>query len=159
CIEVMAAALSALARGKAVLPLRTVIRVPGTPNAFAAMPAWLGEPQALGAKIITVFPGNLETAFDSHQGAVLIFDNANGSLSAILEASAITTIRTAAVSAVATRALAREDATTLAMLGSGVQARSHLEAMLAVRKISSVRVWSRTTARAQTFVRQASQRF
>src|SRR5436309_12854175 len=118
CVEVMAAALATVARGDAVLPLRTVLRIPDTSNAFAVMPAYLGEPKSIGAKIITVYPGNHGTQYDSHQGAVLMFDPANGSLAAVLDATSVTTIRTAAVSAVATRLLARAGATELAILGA-----------------------------------------
>jgi ornithine cyclodeaminase/alanine dehydrogenase-like protein (mu-crystallin family) len=159
CIDVMAAALASLARGDAVLPLRTVILIPQSTDAFAVMPGFLGTPKTIGAKIITVWPGNHGTEFDSHQGAVLLFDPDNGSLSALLDATAITTVRTAAVSAVATRLLARENASKLAMIGSGVQAHAHLEAMCAVRPIRSLRVWSRNTEHSRTLVSAAQERF
>lgn len=158
CIEIMASTLATLARDDAVLPLRTVIRIPQTNNAFGVMPAYLGSPRAIGAKIVTVFPGNHGTAFDSHQGAVLLFDLDNGSLAALLDATAITTIRTAAASAVATRLLARENASTLAIIGSGVQAHAHLEAMCAVRPITSLRVWSRNGEHARELAESARDR-
>src|SRR3954469_19682177 len=129
CIDVMASTLSALARGDAVLPLRTIIGIPQTSDFFAVMPGYLGSPKAIGAKVITIFPENHGTAFDSHQGAVLLFDPSNGSLAAVLDATSITAPRTAAVSAVATRALARQNASALAIIGSGVQAHVHLQAM------------------------------
>jgi ornithine cyclodeaminase len=154
CIEVMASALSSLARGEAALPLRTVMRIPSTDNFFAAMPGYVavdGE-GVFGAKLVTVFPGNQGTAFDSHQGAVLIFDNEHGGVAALLDGTAITSVRTAAVSGVATRALARENASTLAILGSGVQAHWHLRAMCAVRPIKTLRVWSRNPNNARAFV-------
>ncbi|MEP6492494.1 MAG: ornithine cyclodeaminase family protein [bacterium] len=159
CIDVMAATLAGLARGEAVLPLRTVIAIPNTTDAFAVMPAYLGSPRSLGAKVITVYPGNHGTRFDSHQGAVLLFDPDNGSLAAVLEASAVTTIRTAAVTAVATRALSRENSSTLAMIGSGVQAVAHLESLCLVRPIKSVRVWSRNRDHARALVTLAGERF
>jgi ornithine cyclodeaminase/alanine dehydrogenase-like protein (mu-crystallin family) len=159
CIDVMASTLATLARGDAVLPLRTVILIPQTTDAFAVMPGFLGAPKTIGAKIITVYPGNHGTAFDSHQGAVLLFDPENGSLSALLDATSITTIRTAAVSAVATRLLARTDASTLAIIGSGVQAHAHLESMCAVRPITSARVWSRNAEHAGALARVARDRF
>jgi ornithine cyclodeaminase len=159
CIDVMASTLAALARGDAILPLRTVILVPQSTDAFAVMPGYLGTPKTVGAKVITVYPGNHGTAFDSHQGAVLLFDPDNGSLAAVLDATPITMIRTAAVSAVATRLLAREDASSLAIIGSGVQAQAHLEAMLAVRPISTVRVWSRNAAHARGLATIARERF
>lgn len=166
CIDAMASALSALARGEALVPLRTVILVPDTTDAFASMPAYLkicepgiNERTILGAKIITVFPGNHGTEFDSHQGAVLLFDPVNGRLAAVLDATPVTTIRTAAVSAVATRLLARETASSLAIIGAGVQAHAHLEAMCAVRPIRTLRVWSRTPANALRLVQTARDRF
>ena len=159
CIEVMAATLGTLARGEAVLPLRTVIRIPKGRDAFAVMPAFLGAPKTIGAKIITVYPGNHGTQFDSHQGAVLLFDAENGSLAALLDATSLTTIRTAAVSGLATRLLARHDATELAILGAGVQGHSHLEAIHAVRPLTMVRVWSRNTDHARVLADVAKNRF
>src|SRR5262249_40315968 len=157
CVDVMASALASLARGDAALPLRAIMRVPKTDNLFAAMPGYVevDGTGVFGAKLVTVFPGNQGTAFDSHQGAVLIFDNEHGGVAAMLDGTAITSVRTAAVSGVATRALAREDASTLAILGSGVQAHSHLRAMCAVRPIKTLRVWSRTADNARTFVEYA----
>lgn len=149
CIDVMAGALGALARGESMAPLRTVIRMPNGADVFALMPAYVGGPPAIGAKVITVFHGNHGTDLDSHQGAVLLFNAANGALEAILDATAITSIRTAAVSALATRLLAGEDADALAILGSGVQARMHLEAIMLVRPIRRVRIWSRYRANAE----------
>ena len=143
CIAVMTRALSALARGDSQVPLRTMMRMPNGQDIFALMPAYVAEPPAIGAKIISVFYGNHGTQLDSHQGAVLLFNAHNGSLDAVLDATAITSIRTAAVSAVATRLLAREDADDLAIIGSGVQARQHLEAISLVRRIERVRIWSR----------------
>jgi ornithine cyclodeaminase/alanine dehydrogenase-like protein (mu-crystallin family) len=151
CIDAMTDALRTLARGGAILPLRQVVRLPDGRNAFALMPAALSEPSALGAKIITVFPGNDATPYDSHQGAVLLFDTEYGRLIGILDASTITALRTAAVTAVATRLLAREDARTLALLGAGVQAETHLESIGLVRVIEEVRVWSRSGDRARRF--------
>jgi ornithine cyclodeaminase/alanine dehydrogenase-like protein (mu-crystallin family) len=152
CIAVMEEALSALARGQALLPLRQVLMLPEGQGAFGAMPGHLSSPAALGIKVITVFPGNHGTEYDSHQGAVLLFETERGRLLAILDASSITAIRTAAVSAVATRALARADARTLGLLGTGVQAATHLEAMALVRPLRRVRVWSRDPAHVQRFV-------
>lgn len=146
CIDVMADALSSVAQGNAVLPLRTVLRVAGTQNAFVAMPAIVGagSAAAIGAKVITVFPGNDATPFDSHIGVVLLFDAEFGSLLAIADASSITAIRTAAVSGLATRLLARDDASTLAIIGAGVLALPHVEAICAVRPIRALRLWSRS---------------
>jgi ornithine cyclodeaminase len=157
CVGLMADTLSALARGEATLPLRTVFLIPD--GAFAVMPAALANPSTVGAKIITVLPKNHGTEFDSHQGAVLLFDTTNGSLLSVMDATSITTIRTAAVSGVATRALAKKDAKTLAILGAGVQGHSHLDAMFAVRKFEDVRIWSRNEKNAQTLADIARDKF
>ena len=156
CIDAMTDALRTLARGGAVLPLRQVVRLADGRNAFALMPAALDEPSALGAKVITVFPGNDATRYDSHQGAVLLFDTEHGRLIAILDASTITALRTAAVSAVATRALARPESRTLALLGAGVQAATHMESIGLVRPIDQVRVWSRSGDRARRFAERST---
>jgi len=153
CIGVMEGALRSLHDGSSVLPLRTVIRISGSPNAFATMPALVGKES--GAKIITVFPGNDATPFDSHIGVVLLFDAEHGQLLAIADASSITAIRTAAISGLATRLLARADARELALLGAGVLALPHLEAVRCVRDIRRVRVWTRNPERAQAFVARA----
>jgi ornithine cyclodeaminase len=114
---------------------------------------------ALGAKIISVFPGNDATPYDSHIGVVVLFDADVGRLLAIMDASSITAIRTAAVSGLATRLLSRPDASDLAILGSGTQAMTHLDAMRCVRDIKRVRVWSRGPTRARDFARRAAARF
>jgi ornithine cyclodeaminase len=119
---------------------------------MALMPAHVaGESAALGVKVINVFNGNPAKGKDSHQGAVLLFDAETGEPLAMMNASAITAIRTAAVSGAATRWLAREDAGDLAIIGSGVQARSHLAAMTCVRSIRRVRIASRHFEHAQRF--------
>jgi ornithine cyclodeaminase/alanine dehydrogenase-like protein (mu-crystallin family) len=157
CIEAMADALAATTRGDALLPLRQVLRLHGGRDAFAVMPAVLGS--AIGAKVITVFPGNDATAYESHMGVVLYFDDTHGRLLAIIDASSVTAIRTAAVSGLATRLLARPDASDLAMLGAGIQAMTHLEAMLAVRPITRVKVWSRSVERRLEWAEWARSRF
>ncbi|HEY6218474.1 MAG TPA: ornithine cyclodeaminase family protein [Gemmatimonadaceae bacterium] len=159
CIDVMGNTLAALARGESLLPLRTVVRLPNDKDFFAVMPAYVGTPESMGAKVITVFNDNHGTELDSHQGAVLLFDAKNGSLSAVLDATAITAIRTAAVSALATKYLAREKADDLAILGSGVQARSHLDAIPCVRPIKRVRIWSRTPKHARALADEYRSRF
>ncbi len=156
CIDVMADAFSALAQGDAILPLRQVLRLPDGKSAFAVMPAYVGAPKAVGAKVITVFPDNHGTKLDSHQGAVLLFEAEHGSLLAVMDASSITAIRTAAVSGLATRLLAREGAAEVAILGTGVQARTHLEAMCAVRPVRRVRVWSRNAGAVREFANRES---
>lgn len=158
CIDVVATVLETVARGEAVLPLRQQVILPDGSGRLVAMPAFTAAPPALGLKVITVFPGNEGSDLDSHQGAVLLFEPEHGRLLAIMDASSITAIRTAAASAVATRLLARADASELAILGSGVQARTHVEAMLCVRPIRRVRVWSRTPEHAAAFAREVAER-
>ena len=158
CIEAMASALASLARGQATMPLRQIVWIPDRTGALGLMPSQWGAREAMGVKAVTFFPRNEGTELDSHQGAVLLFEGKRGRLLAILDATSITAIRTAAVSAVATRRLAREDAKDLALVGSGVQARTHLEAMLLARPIRSVRVASKTLERARAFARRESAR-
>jgi ornithine cyclodeaminase len=158
CIALMERALRALAQERAVQPLRTKMWLPEKFGLLGLMPGYLDEPKALGIKVITIFPHNKSSEFDSHQGAVLLFDAEHGQLLAMMDASAITAIRTAAVSGLATRLLAREDASDLAILGSGVQAQTHLEAILAVRSIKRVRVWSRNFDNAKKFAERAASR-
>lgn len=154
CIALMRDTLAARAQGKAIQPPRTAIRTDGTAT-MLAMPAWVADPAALGVKVVSVFPGNSARGLDTHQGAVLALDPGTGQVLAILEAGAVTAIRTAAVSAVATDLLATPDAGDLALLGAGAEARTHLAAMAAVRTLRRVRVWSRSTERARAFARSA----
>jgi ornithine cyclodeaminase len=158
CMVVMANALKTLARGNAILPLRPVLWLPERVGALGMMPSYLGDIRAMGLKIISVFPDNHGTQYDSHQGAVLLFETEHGQLLSIMDATEITAIRTAAVSGVATQLLARQDADDLAILGSGVQARTHLTAMLHARPIRRVRVWSRNGEHAAKFAEHESKR-
>lgn len=160
CIELMAAVLADLARGAVWQPLRFVVRPPEEPSLMGLMPAHRSGPAAsYGLKAVCIFPSNAARGLDLHQGGVLLFDGETGALRALVDASAITATRTAAVSAVATRALAREDVRELAILGSGVQARAHLEAMAAVRPFERGRVWSRTLEHAAAFAAEAQAPF
>jgi len=170
CAVAMRNALGALARGRVHQPLRTIIRPPGAAGMMALMPAYLaggaaaGEAGATGAaaaeatgdaayglKAICIFPGNPAAGLDSHQGVVLLSSAQTGEPLAVLNASAVTEIRTAAVSAVATELLARADATELAIIGTGVQARSHLLAIAAARPLTGIRVAGRDPAKARRF--------
>ena len=145
CIELMAGALASLARGDVYNPLRFVVRPPDEPSLLGLMPAHRGGEERLwGLKSIAIFPGNSARGLDSHQGFVALFDGETGEPRTIMNAGAITEIRTAAVSGVATRLLARDDAEVLAIIGAGIQGRSHLEAMRAVRDFHRIVVFSRT---------------
>lgn len=159
CIDVMAALFRALGQGEAVLPLRQAVWQPDRRGAVGVMPAYLDDPAALGAKIVSVFPGNAATRYESHQGAVLLFATRHGQLLAMVDAGAVTAIRTAAVSALATRLLAPERAGDLAILGAGTQADMHLAAMQAIRPVRRVRVWSRDAGHARRFAEAAARRY
>jgi ornithine cyclodeaminase len=156
CIAVMRDALAALARGKALVPLRMVMRMPDGSGFLGVMPGQMSadgdRTGALGMKAVSVFPGNASRGIDTHQGAVLLFEVDTGRLSALMDGATITAIRTAAVSGVATDLLARKDATELAILGAGVQARTHLEAIASVRPLRKVRIWSRNLEHARALV-------
>ncbi len=142
CIAAMEDALAALARGEVHNPLRQAIRAPGAPGLLGLMPAWRSGYYAL--KEVCVFPENPKGGLDTHVGTVILHSGETGEPLAIMNASAITAIRTAAVSAVATKLLARDDAHVLAILGGGVQAKSHLRAIPLVRSIREVRTYSRS---------------
>ena len=152
CMELMAEALQSLARGEVVQPLRPIMRLPDNRGLLGMMPSYSAPLQAMGLKVLTIFHGNHGSKHESHKGLVLLFDGEHGGVRAIMDAASITALRTAAVSGVATRVLAREDAHVLALLGSGVQAQTHLAAMCAARSITHVRVWSRSFEHAQSLV-------
>jgi len=159
CISRMRAALIALAAGEAHQPLRTIIRPPDAKGLMGLMPAYMSggtsaHQAAFGLKAICIFPGNPAKGLDSHQGSVQLFSAETGELLAMMNASAITAIRTASVSAVATDMLARMDACNLAIIGSGVQAHSHLMALSQVRSLTRCRIASRHLEHAQKFAEE-----
>ncbi len=152
CIEIMAQALAGFQRGEWTQPLRSVFPPPDAHGIMAWMPAHhSGNDPIFGMKLLCVVPGNPARGLDGHQGAVLLQDGVTGEPVALINASAITAIRTAAVSAVATRLLAREDSRILAIVGAGVQARHQLESIALVRPIDQVRVIARTRESAVAF--------
>lgn len=150
CIDAMTDVLASLARGELYNPLRSIARSEGADTLLGLMPAYRSAPKkAYGLKEIVIVPTNPSRGLDTHMGGVLLHDGDNGELLAIMNASPITEIRTAAVSAVATRALARPDAQRVAILGSGAQARGHVHAMRAVLDDPEVRIWSRNLDKAE----------
>ncbi len=160
CIEVMADALTALARNEVVLPLRSVLRPADAKGLMVMMPAYRrGEGNVFGLKAICVFPENPRLGKDAHQGFVLLFSGETGEPLSLMNASAITAIRTAAVSALATRLLAREDAAELAIIGAGVQARTHLSAISCVRRLKRARVVSKSYERARQLAIELKDQF
>jgi ornithine cyclodeaminase/alanine dehydrogenase-like protein (mu-crystallin family) len=156
CIDVMADAFSALGRGDAVLPLRTVVQQRDGAGALYVMPALLLDPHAMAVKLITIVRDNQRRGLPTHQGVIIVFDTETGSPAALLDAESVTAIRTAAVSALATRLAARADTGTLALIGSGVQAASHLEAMLCVCDLRHVRVYSPHREHRESFAERQS---
>jgi thiomorpholine-carboxylate dehydrogenase len=149
-------ALIALSAGKVVQPVRTVLTTSEPPGWFALMPAIHGD--VMGAKLVTVFPKNARTALHTHQAVILLFSAATGEPLATLDGRVITAWRTAAVSALATQALAPREASVLTILGSGVQARTHLAALQRVHTFSEVCVWSRNTEHAARFAEETGAR-
>ena len=145
-IPAMERALIDFSAGKVIQPVRSVISVDPPGGFFGMMPA-LGE--GLGIKIVTFYPPNAARDLPTHMATILLVDPETGAPLAIMDGRLITEMRTAAVSAVATKLLASPDAKVLAILGSGVQARSHLEALRLVRNFDTIRIWGRTMTKAE----------
>ncbi|MDP2010504.1 MAG: ornithine cyclodeaminase family protein [Phenylobacterium sp.] len=150
CIPIVRAAMIALSSGETRQHLRSIIPL-AEGRMFGIMPGALGERAAFGAKLISIFPANFAQGKPSHQGVVILFDPETGAPVCVAHAGEVTAIRTAAASAVATDALARPEATHLAILGYGEQAQTHLRALRHVRPISHVTVWGRSPDRGGAF--------
>ena len=161
CFEAMTAVLAGHALGETFMPLRSVMMPPGAAGFMGLMPGWRGGPgdgtAAFALKVVCIMPGNPGRGLDAHQGLVTLFDGETGVPTAILDASAVTAVRTAAVTAVATSVLARDDARTLAILGAGTQARAHLRALAGVRDFEQVRIYAPTRAHAQAVVQEMAE--
>lgn len=151
CIELMRRTMTALSEGRAVVPLRSIMAMPDERGMLGNMPGYLADPECFGVKLISLMPRNEPPRNSSHLGLVILFESEHGCPVAIVDAAEITAIRTAAASGLATRLLARPDAGNLALLGAGAQARSHLQAMLAVRPLRRIRVWARDRRKADVF--------
>ena len=151
CIDLMAATQAAISRGEIQLPLRAMLPVGEGSAVFIVMPGKIGKARIFGAKLVSLFPDNPARGMPAVQGHIALFDGENGAPLALVEAASVTALRTAAASGAATRLLARHNASTLALLGCGVQAETHLEAMLAVRPVCEVRVWGRSLEKAEVF--------
>ena len=143
CREAMRAVFAAHARGETRAPQRVILATPGGDGTLLIMPASIEQPRAVGTKLICVMPGNAARGLPVNVGTVVMMDPDTGVALASLDGAMVTALRTAAVSALATDLLARGDAGSLLIVGGGVQARSHIEALLHVRKFTRVRVWSR----------------
>jgi ornithine cyclodeaminase/alanine dehydrogenase-like protein (mu-crystallin family) len=151
CIELMHRTMVAVSTGRVVLPLRSVLVMPGERGMLGNMPGYLAEPECFGVKLVSLNPRNEPPDHSSHLGLVLLFEVEHGEPVALLDGAEITAIRTAAASGLATRLLSRPEAGDLALLGAGEQARSHLESMLAVRKLRRIRLWARNRQKAAAF--------
>ena len=151
CIDLMAATQAAISRGDIELPLRSMLPIADGAGHFGVMPGEIRANGVFGAKLVTLFPENPARGIPNVQGYILLFNRTDGTPLALVEASSVTALRTAAASGAATRLLAREDASVLAVLGCGVLAETHLEAMLAVRPVRDVRIWGRNIEKATAF--------
>jgi ornithine cyclodeaminase len=151
CIDLMADTQAAISRGDITLPLRSFVPLDDSNNALLVMPGALPTASVFGAKLLSLFPDNRAKDQPIIQGQILLFDGTTGEAVAVVEAASLTAIRTAAASAAATRALANPEASTLAILGYGVQAHSHLAAMREVRPVAEVRVWGPDLGKAAAF--------
>jgi ornithine cyclodeaminase len=151
-IAAMEAALDQFSSGHVRQPLRSVVEVGGGPAFYGVMPAYVSSPASLGTKLVTVFHANAERGLPSHLATIILHDPDTGALQAILDGRYITEARTAAVSAASAKHLARSDARVLAVLGSGVQARSHIDALARVRPFDEIRVWGRHEGRVRALL-------
>src|SRR5258705_4613205 len=156
CIEVMEKMFLSLAAGECVQPLRNIMWLPDRSGVLGMMPGHAAKLGVMGIKVITVFHANSEAGLPSHQGIVILFDAKHGQPLMLFDALEITAIRTAAASAVATKLLSREKSATLAIIGSGEQAKRHIEAMLIVRNIKQINLWSRNEKNAKQLANELS---
>lgn len=156
CIEVMEKMFRSLAAGECLQPLRNIMRLRDGTGVLGMMPGHAAKLGVMGIKVITVFHANSESGLPSHQGTVMLFDAKHGQPLMLFDALEITAIRTAAASAVATKLLSRENSTTLAIIGSGEQAKRHVEAMLLVRHIRNINIWSRNEKNAKQLANELS---
>ena len=154
-IAAMERALDGFSAGAVRQPLRTVVTIGAGHAFYGVMPAFIESPAALGAKLVTVYHSNLGRGLPSHLATIVLHDPETGALQAIVDGRYITEARTAAASAASAKHLAREDARVLAVLGSGVQARSHIEAIGRVRPIDEIRIWGRTPDRVRRLIDEA----
>ena len=161
CVDLVEDAHKHHSLGNAVLPLRTSMDDAKMDGIIATMPAYLkiDNRKILGMKLVTVFHENEHKGLESHQASIILCDPDTGITSAIVDGRIITAMRTAAASAVATKYLSKNEASSMAILGTGVQAYTHLDAINCVRSIDEVNVWNRTTTKAEKFVKECSSKY
>jgi ornithine cyclodeaminase/alanine dehydrogenase-like protein (mu-crystallin family) len=153
-IDALADAMVDLSNGRASVPHRVGALVEDRDGLLAAMPGYTPSATALASKLVTLFPRNAGSELPTHQAVIAVFDPENGRPAALLDGTAITAIRTGAGSALATRLLARENAATIAILGTGVQARSHASALTRVRPFTELRVAGRSRPKAEALAEE-----
>jgi ornithine cyclodeaminase len=158
CIEIMESAMRAVSAGSVSIPPRTFVPLTNPDDHLGLMPGSAPGLPAYGAKIISLHRGNAARQLPAIQGFVALFDSDTGTPVAIIDGASVTAIRTAAASGLATRVLAREDASSHGILGTGVQAKTHVEAIASVRETDLVRVWGRDRKKAQRFAADQSRR-
>jgi alanine dehydrogenase len=152
CITVMETMFRDLAEGRILQPLRTLMWLPDRSGLLGMMPGYAQDPNIIGIKLITVFHANGPAGYPSHQGLVILFEATHGQPLLLLDAAELTAIRTAAASALATRLLAREDAKTLAIIGTGEQAERHIESISLVRNMDAIYLWGRNADHARALI-------
>lgn len=152
CIAALAPTMRAISDDQAIMPLRQYLDIPGTAGKFTLMPGYVADPRVFGFKAVAKYPRDADSPYGSHVGSVMIFDAELGVPTALLDGAELTAIRTSAASALATQTLAREDCCSLAILGTGVEAWHHVQAVMAVRPISTLRIWGRSSERAQALL-------
>jgi ornithine cyclodeaminase/alanine dehydrogenase-like protein (mu-crystallin family) len=150
CIDAMESTFRGLANGECLQPLRSIMWLPDKTGLLGMMPGYAAGPGVMGIKLITVFHANKDSGYPSHQGIVALFDAKHGQPLMLFDATEITAIRTAAVSALATRVLSTENSERLAIIGAGEQAQRHIESILLVRKIKEIKIWNRNETNAET---------
>jgi len=155
CVEAVASAMRAVSAGRTIMPLRQIMRLPGGQGALGTMPGYLADPECFGIKLLSLFPGNPAVGLSSHLGLYVLCEAGNGRPLALMEASALTAVRTAAASVAATRMLARADSRVLAIIGTGEEAGSHIEAFQAVHPFERLLVWGRNPDAAKSLADRA----
>ena len=133
--------------------------IPGENGLLSMMPGYVNKQDIMGVKSVSVYPENANIGLESHQGSVTLFNALNGTPLAIMEAGQITAIRTAAVSGLATRILAKKNSKILAILGSGIQAKTHIEAMTTILNLEEIRVWSKNKKNAKKLVEEQRKKY
>ena len=159
CITIMENIFIQLEEDQAFNPLRSAMLIPGENGLLSMMPGYVNKQDIMGIKSVSVYPENANIGLESHQGSVTLFNALNGTPLAIMEAGQITAIRTAAVSGLATRILAKKNSKILAILGSGIQAKTHIEAMTTILNLEEIRVWSKNKKNAKKLVEEQRKKY